>query len=144
MSDKIIDTLFEKIASKRDKAAQLKSKFKNWTTNRNLRVRGEAPKNIGVMTKEEVLSALAALIGEQRDFKQACELVGETGIVDQIKDGFPLSDWMADLQYRYASIEASAITNEASSLEAQLLKLVSPERLRELELNRLAEAVDKL
>jgi hypothetical protein len=58
-------------------------------------------------------------------------------------DGFSVNDWLNDLKLRVTKIGIVAEKQKLEALEARLKKIISPEKLRELELEAITKELEQ-
>lgn len=139
-ADKVIDGLLEKVEQKEKEIKKLSRP--QWLTSC---VFGPGKvtdkKNIQVITDPATLVGFVAeIIQLENAWEKANEFLGSKEKL--VIDGYSAADWKADIKLRLDVIAINSKKREIEEIKKKLTSLISPERLRELELARLAKQLE--
>lgn len=140
--DKLVQELFKVVQTK--KAEISKAEKPTWLTNCSFGYeKGTSNKtNIRTVTDiEELVTILAFVVGKEKDFSTAKELLNVT--VPFNWGGFTKEEWVTDLQTRINQIQISQKKKELESLETRLNGLVSKEMRDQMELEEITKLLGK-
>jgi len=92
-----------------------------------------------IKDKRKLVEIAAFLKERSKNYIDAAEELGAD--VTFTWFGFTVEDWMKDLKTRMSTLNITDLRKKLSENEAALLKIVSPDKLREMEADRIAESL---
>lgn len=144
MSDSIdakITDLFKVVSRQKSEveAAEKESKS-SWKTNCAIHMDGTTPINLQTATADTLRKVVVGLLQHREYAQQADALLGLE--VNTKIDGFSYNDWISDCKKRMTVIGLRDKKTNLATLEKRLNAIISPELLRKMELDAIAESLN--
>lgn len=139
--DSKIQKLFDRLQAKKKELEALEKPFSPKT---NLSFPSDLAKsdrmNIQTANTEQIVHAMALLIGKVATFDQACKALDTK--LPFSWGGSSFEDWQHDMQQRVARLSTQEKRKEFNDLEKKLNNIVSPEQRRMMELEAITKALE--
>ena len=138
-SDEIIDTLLSRVEEKRAEIKKIERP--KWKTNCTFGAESSSNRtNLQTVKDPAVLIGFyAQCLTLQNTWEKSCESLGV--MAKCILNGDSVENWMDDIKTRVEQIEINTKKAELASFEEKLNSLISPEKRRAIELQKLSAAL---
>lgn len=130
--DEQIDLLFKELSSKKEELKELKRRISSkWKTNGEVVLRPTGTKITLLTATQEQLTDLVIYLSH---LDKVSNTLYNLGINTDTVLGHSPTDLKADIEKRAAQISIQTQEKQITQLEARLMKIISPEQLRAMEL----------